>query len=129
MDYIWVIADNNLKEPFYTSDAPVVLRPHLNRSPYAGAGIGSKGMEVVLPLSSQYLLILRERTFFSPEWLPLEGTVMPMLRDAIPIYNGYQAVNSYRQVFCSENKFDLIHDLLAKFPEIGDKERPRFTIN
>jgi hypothetical protein len=124
MDCIWIVCDNQNQGSFYVSDSPVVLIPHLD----GNAGFGSKGIEVVLPLSSRYLLTLWERTHFSSEFLQDEGTVKSMIPNWIPIYNGYQVTSSARQVYCADDDFAMIPDLMAKFPELGDPDRPRFMI-
>jgi hypothetical protein len=123
MDCIWIVYDNQDQSAFYTSDSPVVIVPHLN-----DAGFGSKGIEVALPLSSRYLLTLWERTYFASKLLQDEETVKPMILNWIPIYNGYQVTSSARQVYCAADDFAILSDLIAKFPELSDPNRPRVTI-
>ena len=128
LDHIWIVCDNQGAEPFYTSDSPVVIVPHSDQGPYGGAGFGSRGVQVVLPLSTRYTLTLWERTYFSAELLQYEGKVRPMIQQWIPIYNGYQVSSSARQVYCAADQFKMIPDLMEKFPELGNPTRTRFTI-
>jgi hypothetical protein len=127
MQHSWVIGENKSDHPFFTSDAPVVLRAHCDHSPYGGSGFGSKGVEIVFPLSARYVLILRERSFF-PDWQYLEGKVLPMLPDWVQVYNSFQICEGYRYVYGPEDKFEQVRHLVEQFPDLRRIDRPRFSV-
>jgi hypothetical protein len=41
---------------------------------------------------------------------------------------GLQVRDSHRQLYCEENKFDLVMDMIADHPELCDPDRPRIEI-
>ncbi len=57
-DHIWLIGDNQTSQPLYTSCVPVVKRGHFIHPRYGGGGFGSRGVEIQLPLSSRFVLII-----------------------------------------------------------------------
>jgi len=126
--HIWLIADNQTPQPFFTSDAPVMRQPHYNHPVYGGAGFGSKGVEILLPLSSRFLLVLLERTYFTPGLKETDGAVMHLKPEEVTYYNGFQVWESFRQIYCQEDKFDLAKDLVERYPEICDLEHSRISI-
>jgi hypothetical protein len=133
LDHIWSIGDNNTPQPLFTSDAPVVLYPHVNHPLYGGSGFASKGIEILLPLSPRYILILRERCHFAPLMEGLtpspDGAVLLMRPEGVSLYNNFQVCNSHRQVYSPQDTFDEIRGLMEKFPGMYDQTRPRFTVS
>ncbi|MGP0066281.1 MAG: DUF4238 domain-containing protein [Isosphaeraceae bacterium] len=113
-DHIWLIGENQTLQPLYTSDAPVIRYSH-NPSPhYGGAGFGSPGVEILLPLTSKFILILLERSWFSPKVKLPDGTVMRLMPEEVTRYNALQVLDSYRQVYCKTNQLDLASELVEK---------------
>ncbi len=133
LDHIWSIGDNRTPLPLFTSDAPVVRYPHVNHPPYGGSGFASTGVEILLPLSPRYVLILRERNHFAPLMRELtldsDGAVLLLRPEGVSLYNRFQVWNSHRQIYGPQDEFDQIRELMEKFPAMCDQARPRFTIS
>lgn len=132
MRHIWFVAVNETPQPLLTSDAPVVLNPHITHPRFRGAGFDSPGIEILLPLSPRYLLVIRERGHFAPLMRPVssqpDGAVFPVRPADVELYNRLQAANSYRWVYCLEDKFEQVRELIKQFPKVCDQDRPRFSV-
>jgi hypothetical protein len=132
MHHIWSVAVNNTAQPLYTSDSPVVLFPHDNDPRFGGAGFGCRGIEILLPLSSRYLLVIRERTHFVERMRPVaeqpDGAVIPLRPEGVELYNRLQAADSYRWIYCTEDRFESVRELIKRFPAVAHVDRPRFSI-
>jgi hypothetical protein len=132
MHHIWSVAVNDTPQPLLTSDAPVVLNPHVSHPLFGGAGFGCRGIEILLPLSARYLLVIRERGHFAPLMRPVilqpDGAVLPLKPAGVELYNRLQAANSYRWVYCPEDKFEQVRELIKQIPEVCDQDWPRFSV-
>ncbi|MHB8973723.1 MAG: DUF4238 domain-containing protein [Pirellulaceae bacterium] len=132
MHHIWSVAVNDTPQPLLTSDAPVVLYPHVTHPLLGGAGFGCPGIEILLPLSPRYLLVIRERGHFAPLMRPVnpqpDGAVLPLKPAGVELYNRLQVANCYRWVYCPEDKFEQVRELIKQFPEVCDQDRPRFSV-
>ena len=87
-NHIWLIGKNGTKQPFYTSDNPVVKNAHKR-----AIGIASEGVEIAFPLTPNLILILRERSFFK-KLKGLDSTVIPLSEDNVTYYNSLQVIDS-----------------------------------
>jgi hypothetical protein len=125
--HIWVVGENQSSQPLFTSDVPIVCLRHVHHPALGGAGLGSLGVEVVFPLSPKHLLALYERCYFA-RWEPLEGRIFKLELPQVLLYNSFQAAKSYRQIYCSEDKFDQVRELIERFPQLSQIDRPRFTV-
>lgn len=132
MNHIWSVAVNDTPHPLLTSDAPVVLNPHSTHPLFGGAGFGCRGIEILLPLSPRHLLVIRDRAHFAPLMRPVssqpDGAVLPLRPAGVELYNRLQAANSYRWVYCPEDKFEQVQELIKQFPEVCDQDRIRFSV-
>lgn len=63
--HIWIIGINNTSIPLYTSDNPVVRKSHKKDKIHSYSAFGSEGIEIAFPLTPKYILILKERRYFS----------------------------------------------------------------
>lgn len=99
-NHIWFIGINNTSINFITSDNPVVKKPHLTSD-----GIASKGIEIALPLSLRYILILWERSYFK-DFINLDCKAKYLSISKVKYYNNLQLQQSYRQVFSHINNLD-----------------------
>ncbi|MEW4315734.1 DUF4238 domain-containing protein [Bacillus thuringiensis] len=116
--HCWFVLINNTEQPFYTSDNPVVKHAHKEDELMSYGGIASEGIEIVLPLSSKLLLVMKERGYHS-QWLPIENKFFSVDEiEVIDFYNYLQIVQSHRQIFCLENKFDLIEHIKSERPKL-----------
>jgi hypothetical protein len=124
-DHIWIIFKNETIVPFYTSDNPIVKRGHVNLGFGPEIGYGSPGIEIAFPLDPDFILLLCEREHFNMyEHLDMKLSVIK-LDENVKYYNSLQIISSYRQVFSSNDKFNLIMEVLAKSPSSFDLNRQR----
>lgn len=127
-EHIWIVGDNQTDQPLYTSDAPVILLyPPDEEDTAAGLGLATKGVEVALPLSSRFILHLRERSY-RPEEEVYEGKVLKLRPGAVARYNTLQVCTSYRQVYCAQDRFDLAKETVKRAPILSQIDRPRFKM-
>jgi len=57
-----------------------------------------------------------------------DGAVLPLRLEGVTYYNNYQACGSYRHIYSPEDIFDQVRAFMAAFPDVADRERPRFSI-
>ncbi len=115
--HIWFIGVNKTEQPFYTSDHPIVKRAHYQDPILGTSGYGSEGIEIAFPISNELILILAERSFHNG-LLGAERHFIPMVDvQNIVYYNSLQVYQSNRQIYCIDDKFDLIK-------QMRDKEGP-----
>jgi hypothetical protein len=126
--HIWVIGRNMTTQPLFASDNPVVKFPHIKDSLKSMAGFGSRGVEVVFPISSRYVISMFERKYHL-NIQGMESQVIDLRLDNVEHYNAMQVQQCERQVFASEDKFELCARILREHPDVGDKARPRIVIN
>ena len=84
--HIVVVGKNNGEHSLYTSDNPMVRQPHRTHPFLGNAGIGSPGIEIAMPLSSNHILIFMERTHFAEweRWVRLSTSSLDMSNITIP---------------------------------------------
>lgn len=121
----WYIAKNCTNLPLYTSDQPLVKHGHLDHPIRSMQGFSSPGIEVVFPLSHEYLLIICDyRTF--PHAKKLGNQIVSIKNEQnIVYYNHLQVHQSYRQIFSNESGFDLAKQIVREEPWVGDINSPR----
>jgi Protein of unknown function (DUF4238) len=125
LNHVWLIGDNQTGQHLYTSDAPVTLSSTM---PNGVIGYGTRGVEVAIPLSSRFILVLFERSWFTQTRSMKDGEVLKLDRDVVQHYNGRQVGNSVRQVYCQEDQFELATEMIGQYPEVCEPGRSRFTI-
>jgi hypothetical protein len=77
----------------------------------------SKGVGIIFPLNSTYLLSIREKGFFDDHEF-LENNILHCLKeDAIRFYNTLEIMSSHRYVYSPDNEFKIIAELKQKHPE------------
>jgi len=123
--HIWIIFKNQTNEAIYTSDNPVVRKAWVNRLGRSDSGWGSKGIEINFPLSSEYILTLYERSHFKA-MEQFENSIIGIDDPQNIIYlNALQVSNSYRQIFCINDHFDLANEMVTTHPELRSVNRRR----
>lgn len=123
--HIWIVFQNETDEVIYTSDNPVVRRAWVNRPGRSDSGWGSNGIEINFPLSFKYILTLYERSHFK-DMERFENTLIVIDDPQNIIYlNALQVSNSYRQVFCNDDHFDLAHEMVTTHPDLRSVDRKR----
>jgi len=124
VSHIWMIGINETDLPLYTSDEPVAKDAH--RGPGYG-GIGSLGIEIILPLTPKYALILYDSRDYHL-LTNLDGTYTSLDKDNILHYNSLQVLQSYRHVYCSSGDLAFAAEVCAENPEICEPERTRLNM-
>ncbi|PSL31712.1 DUF4238 domain-containing protein [Chitinophaga ginsengisoli] len=116
--HIWLVCKNITSTPYYTSDHPVVKQAHLIRPHRSDTGFRSVGIEIAMPISSQYLLVLYERTYHNG-FEPYDNEIIVHHNPQNVIYfNSLQVSRSYRSVFCSEKNFGMAEEMVNTHPEM-----------
>ena len=129
-NHIWLLGVNNTTQPLYTSDHPIVKMPH-KKDPHqiqSHSGFASEGIEIALPLTPKYILILCERTFHK-HFVSKDGRSIALDSNGVTYYNSLQVSQSYRQVYCSSNSFVLAKEMCNQHPELCEPDRTRILID
>ncbi|MBW4598540.1 MAG: DUF4238 domain-containing protein [Calothrix sp. FI2-JRJ7] len=121
-NHIWIIGVNDMHQPLFTSDHPVVRRSHLS-----SCGLASEGVEIAFPLNSKSLLIMREKQFFH-KYKDKESKLFPLTLEDVEYYNMLQVYDSNRFVFCAEDRFDLVRSICQEHPGVCSKDRSRVQV-
>ena len=95
--YNWYIGVNTSPHSFYTSDNPVVVFNHRTHELVIG-GVAQSGTEIVMPLNSKLILIIRHPSICGNNQL-LENHFVNLEPDATEGYNTWQVVMSQRMIF------------------------------
>ena len=127
-NHIWVVGLNKTSHALYTSDHPVVRLPHVTRPFRGNAGLGSHGIEIAVPLSSNHILFLREREYFKL-YEGLEGRCIELNEANVECYNSLQVTQSHRQVYCANDDFDLAREVCKQWPRVCSPTRDRVSTN
>lgn len=107
--WIFYFTPNN---DFFTSDNPVLIKPHIqNQSPYY-EGFGMRGAEIIFPISSSILLTIWDENYF--ENIKYNIDSFNKISDKQKReYNCYQYIFSNRQTYSFNDNFSLIKMLKA----------------
>lgn len=116
--HIWLICKNITTTPYYTSDHPVVKRAHLVRPHRSDAGFRSVGIEIAMPISSEYLLVLYERTYHKDFESYDNDIIIHHDPQNVIYFNSLQVSRSYRSIFCSERNFEMAEEMVNTHPEL-----------
>ncbi len=125
---IWVFyvtEHNNV----YTSDNPILTKPHIPNQPYLYSGFGMNGVEVIFPLSSSLLLTIWDEKYFTDK-RKLDNTFCLINDKSLREYNLYQYMYSNYETYSQNDNFNLIKAMLQIR---GGKQyfaaRPRIYVN
>jgi uncharacterized protein DUF4238 len=105
-NHIMVIGQNRSTHKFYTSDNPMVRQAHRRHPVLRNVGIGSPGIEIAMPLTSDYILIFMESSHFAP-LRKSDRKVVDLVEGNVEYYNSLQVRGCDRQVYC-ENDDELV---------------------
>ncbi len=126
--HIWLIGINNIiRMPFYTSDHPVARRSHQTDPLRSNAGLGSKSIEIALPLDSEHILVMLGRERFG-DYEKLDCKSLQSTLDNVTYYNSMQVVKSYRYVYCATDNFDLVRRICKDNPKVCSPDRERVQV-
>jgi hypothetical protein len=130
--HVWLLSVNRTPAPLYITDNPVAIHAHVER-PGRGVGLGTYGVEVMMPLSSTLHLCLVEREFVRAEAPPLErmdGCLYTSLTPDNVLFQRSLQVRAARQfVYCAADDFTLAREMCDASPELRDPQRPRVEAN
>jgi hypothetical protein len=125
--HIWTVLSNETRRTLYTSDSPITRRPHIKSGWRSFMGIGSKGVQIIYPLSPNFSLSLLERTHWEKH-RKYEGQIFPLRMDdlAIDHDNSIQVQQSMRFLYCREDDFGLARRYCNQYPDVRSPNRPHF---
>lgn len=125
--HTWQLGINRTASPFYTSDHPVALYlPERYRSNNV-RGIGSFGIQIAFPITPTYIILLMDRLAYADR-IPFDGWHLILDEKQVESFNKQQVIDSYQQIICNEDDFDLAEKVCAEMPSICDPERQRWAI-
>jgi len=125
----WIVVENTSVFPLYTSDQPVAKVAHKKLPNLSNSGLLSEGVEIVFPISSRYILITLEKTYFSKYSHLHRKKISINSTEHIEFYNWIQIKDSYRQIYCEQDTFDLVSKSIDTAPSFFNIERPRALLN
>lgn len=142
----WVLLRTSPTRPFYIGDNPVVLQNEVGRSPHwSNLGLTCPGIEIYLPLSSSLTLAIwcdtnvaafRRQVKKPKPNLFATKLVHSIDNDQAVSYesgddeqlvvrlNYLQGYYSERFVFCANDNFSLLSEMIAKNPRLKTGPRP-----
>lgn len=124
LNQIWIGARNISMRPFITSDSPIIRNPHIQNALAPNIGFASPGIEVFIPLSPIYGLILLECKYHAC-LAPLEMKSLELTDENVEYYNGHQVIQSDRHLFSHAREFDGVREVLKRRPDVKDPDRQR----
>lgn len=122
----WVFYINENSD-FYTSDNPIIIKPHIKNKQRFYDGFGMQGVEIIFPISKSIVMTMWDSNYF-PE--KQKDTFELITAKQIREYNCYQYIWSNRQVYSYSNDFTIIKALKTenRGKEIIMK-RPKILVN
>lgn len=115
----------------FTSDNPIVLKPHLKNQIALYDGFGMKGVEVIFPISKNIVLTIWDEETFTDS--KIENDKFSLLTHAeLRQYNCYQYIWANDEVYSSKNDFKLIELLKVSNGDVNSeiiKKRPTIKVN
>jgi hypothetical protein len=126
--HIWFIGVNNTNQLLYTSDSPIVRIEHKKQPNFSHMGYCSPGVEIALPISSKYILVICEREFHK-QLQVVDGKQRNLNPNNVATYNRLQVLQSNRQVYCATQSFDLAEEVCAAHLEACTPDKDRVQVN
>lgn len=102
-NWLYYYTDKNV----YTSDNPILLKPHLPNSKRFIEGFAMKGVEIIFPISSKIILTIWDEEYF-PESSRFNNSVVMLEDKKLREYNHYQYCFSRAEVYSSTKDFKII---------------------
>lgn len=120
---IWIVGINKTGVPLYTSDHPIVRKPHVIAFDRSYIGLDSEGVELSFPLSPTHLLTLLERHHHAPD-ARFDGKTVQLTPAQVAGHNKRQVMQSTRQVYSLSGTLSEAQHLCRRVPAICDPSRP-----
>jgi len=126
-DCIWIFAKNDSGQSFYTSDNPALVKSFDNKQWLFGSDVFERGMYIVYPLSTKWILYCKDRQPWS-KLTKFDGLVSPIgfTIDMVNHENSGQVGRSTRFVFSNSPDFGFAKGYLGDYPVHSDPDRKRF---
>lgn len=94
----------------FTSDNPILLKPHLDNQTAFCEGFAMKGVEIIFPISKNIIFTIWDEDVFVNHIM--ENNKFNILSDKeLRQYNCYQYIWANEEVYSSSNNFELIEML------------------
>jgi hypothetical protein len=103
--HIWILGINLSERPFYTSDSPVVRRPHKKDTVRNYSGYTSEGIEIVFPLTSKYIIVMLEKSSFA-KYAFYDCKLVPFWDEQVLDMNHLQVLQCHQRVFSISDQFE-----------------------
>lgn len=115
----WIYWKNNTAVKFYTSDHPVVG--------FTYEDLSHNAYELFFPLTPDFAISILIKDHFH-SWANKNNKVVELDNpEFIQFYNSLLVNNCNRQVYNSNDNFELVKSLLAQRPELSNPDRQRFA--
>jgi hypothetical protein len=115
----------------FTSDNPILLKPHLNNQLAFYEGFAMKGVEIIFPISKNIILTIWDEDVFYDN-VKENNKFTILTGKELRQYNCYQYIWANDEVFSSNNDFKLIEYLKAANGDINKEilmELPNIKVN
>lgn len=122
-----VVTNDNV----FTSDNPILLKPHIENQIASYEGFAMKGVEIIFPISKNIILTIWDEEVF-PEYTSENNEFSILNEVELRQYNCYQYIWANEEVYSSNNNFKLIELLKLANGYINKeifKERPIIKVN
>lgn len=111
-EQIFLIGINNKKQPFITSDHPVMMSPKNDKySTFKGIQLKGKGLEIYFPLSPKFIAIILEKTA-NQNLLDFEYSGLYFDLERVDSLNKLQFYQSDLHLYSSQDPSNLVKDWL-----------------
>jgi len=123
LKYKWILYRNSTKVPYITSDNPVVKKPNL-KGIFDNYGIGSfgfesEGIEIRLPLSPKYELIIHEPRYLKKKHTKKFEKIHIIDNDVENVlYSNVLLIQFSNYLYSIENNFDVIKNAISQNPDL-----------
>jgi len=153
LDKRWVLYETNAQSPFFISDNPVTLHNEQTLGPYGNIGLGVKGIEIYLPLSTTLCIAFLcpsityeyEKSILLNKMIEQKGLAnqvpdYPQVRafceglangnpirvseESVTMMNSLQVTYSSRFVYCETNSFELVERMIREDQKYRSALRP-----
>lgn len=115
----------------FTSDNPILLKPHLINQVAFYSGFAMKGVEVIFPISKNIILTIWDEDVF-PNYISENNEFSVLTDKELREYNCYQYIWANEEVYSTKNNFKLIEQLKLVNGDVNKeifKPRPKIKIN
>jgi len=104
----WVLGINRTSSRLLTSDNPICIVPHCNNGPMPMAGLLSKGVEVFITLSPDYILIMRDGDFHK-QYVQRDMRYIEIKdKEIIDAYNAFVSIFAERSIYSNDGDFSQL---------------------